>query len=142
MGGEKYTMVLHLCLTGAIQVAVSNLDRTGPDAPPAKCPPVRSNPAMLPFTGTPGNDFLRETPVNDVLSGPAEIIREGVDGLLVPVGDEVGLAEAMIRVIEDDGLSERLVGAAAERIKEFRIERIMNEYEALFADVIRRSSDE
>jgi glycosyltransferase involved in cell wall biosynthesis len=41
-------------------------------------------------------------------SGPKEIIRDNDNGLLVPTADPEGLAHAMIRVLEEPGLSERL----------------------------------
>ena len=49
--------------------------------------------------------------------GPAQLIEDGVNGLLVPVRDEEALASAMRRLIEDPALAERL-GAAAQRVQE------------------------
>jgi len=43
------------------------------------------------------------------VGGMAEIVRDGVDGLHAPVGDPAGLAQAMRRAIETEGLWERLV---------------------------------
>lgn len=45
------------------------------------------------------------------LGGPAEVVREGVTGLLVPPGDAAALAGALVRLLTDRGLAERL-GAA------------------------------
>ncbi len=39
--------------------------------------------------------------------GPGEIIDDGVNGFLVPVGDEDALADRMLRLIEDKELSQR-----------------------------------
>lgn len=38
----------------------------------------------------------------DCKVGPSEIIRDGVDGLLVPVGDETAFSDAMLRLAEDE----------------------------------------
>ena len=44
-------------------------------------------------------------------AGPAEVIRDGVTGLLVPLEDEGALAEAIGRVIGDTAYGARLAGA-------------------------------
>lgn len=49
------------------------------------------------------------------LPGCREIARPGVNALLVPVGDAAALADAIQRLVEDDGLRQRL-GAASRRI--------------------------
>lgn len=77
----------------------------------------------------------------DCSSSPGEIIENGVTGLLVPVGDDRALADAILSLLEDDGLRERLTTAAARRVKEFRCEKIISDYESLLADTIRRYSD-
>lgn len=77
----------------------------------------------------------------DCRSSPGEIIENGVTGLLVPVGDDRALADAILSLLEDDGLRERLTTAAARRVKEFRCEKIISDYESLLADTIRRYSD-
>ena len=48
-------------------------------------------------------------------AGPtAEVIRDGVDGLVVPAGDDVALAQAVVRALDDDEMRARLANAAAE----------------------------
>ena len=42
------------------------------------------------------------------IGGAAETIQDGVNGLLVPVGDETALSQAMCRIVEEEGLAERL----------------------------------
>ena len=69
--------------------------------------------------------------------GVREVVRDGVDGLLVPVGDGAALGAAIVRVLADRGLRERLVAAGRERVKEFSIERTvegtLNEYRMALA---------
>lgn len=51
------------------------------------------------------------------IGGPKELIEDGVNGLLVPVGDEEALCEAMLRLARDGELRERLSKEAI-RIRE------------------------
>ena len=51
--------------------------------------------------------------------GPAEIITDGVDGLLVPCGDEAAMAGALRRLREDAGLRRRLATAGRETAERF-----------------------
>ena len=55
--------------------------------------------------------------------GVREVVRDGVDGLLVPVGDGAALGAAIARVLADRSLRDRLVAAGRERVREFSIER-------------------
>lgn len=49
--------------------------------------------------------------------GPATMIRDGENGLLVPIMDENAMAEAICKLIEDKELAERL-GKNAAKIAE------------------------
>jgi phosphatidylinositol alpha-mannosyltransferase len=52
-------------------------------------------------------------------NGSSTLGRNGETGLVVRAGDEVALADALERLLEDDGLAERLGVAAQQRAREF-----------------------
>ncbi len=64
--------------------------------------------------------------VSTAAGGVVEIVRDGVDGLLVPVGDGPALGAAILRVLDDPGLRAALVAAAHERVRHFSIERTVD----------------
>lgn len=53
----------------------------------------------------------------DCPNGPAELIEDGVNGLLVPVGDEKAMAKAILKMIEDEEFAKKC-GENAKKIKE------------------------
>ncbi|GHA61820.1 hypothetical protein GCM10010372_72020 [Streptomyces tauricus] len=67
--------------------------------------------------------------------GPAEIITEGVDGRLVPVGDSRALAEAMLDLITDEPLRRAMGAAALAGSHRYDAEPIVARYEALFTEL-------
>ena len=71
--------------------------------------------------------------------GPSEVVREGETGLLVPPGDSAALADAMIRVLSDRALTERL-GAAAYEIarREFTESASIDRLLALYETTVER----
>lgn len=70
-------------------------------------------------------------------AGPGEIIRDGIDGLLVPEGDIVALANALRSVMSDIALRERL-GKDASKIRErLAPERVLPSW----IDVIRTTTE-
>ncbi|MFF5218922.1 stealth conserved region 3 domain-containing protein [Micromonospora sp. NPDC000442] len=72
----------------------------------------------------------------DIQTGPAEIITHGVDGLLVPSGDEDQLAQALIRLIADDELRRSCGANALVAAERYRIAPIMQRWEDLFTELI------
>jgi len=64
--------------------------------------------------------FAAATPVlaSDI-PGYRDVVRDGVDGLLVPPGDALALAEALRSVALDERLRERMAAAASERAERF-----------------------
>ncbi|MFI7383319.1 glycosyltransferase family 4 protein [Streptomyces sp. NPDC049813] len=77
------------------------------------------------------------TPVisTDAPLGPAEIITDGVDGRLVPVGDARALAEAMTELIEDAPARRRMAAAALASARRYDAEPIVARYDALFLEL-------
>jgi glycosyltransferase involved in cell wall biosynthesis len=69
--------------------------------------------------------------------GVAEVVRDNVNGLLVAPGDTVALGNAVRRYFGDDGLRERLRGAAAASVAEYAPERVFAELEATLQRVAR-----
>ena len=67
--------------------------------------------------------------------GPRNIIRDGVDGLLVAQDDPAALAEGLDRMLGDAALRERLASRAGEVLTRFSPERIRGMWEALFEEL-------
>jgi glycosyltransferase involved in cell wall biosynthesis len=69
--------------------------------------------------------------------GVAEVVRDGVNGLLVAPGDTAALAEAVRRYFADAELRERLRGAAASSVSDYAPERVLGELESTLRRVAR-----
>lgn len=61
--------------------------------------------------------------------GPGVLIRDEVDGLLVPPGDVEALAAALDRLLGDEALRDRLGGAARASVARFAPERVVARWE-------------
>jgi glycosyltransferase involved in cell wall biosynthesis len=70
----------------------------------------------------------------DCPTGPRDIIREGVDGYVVPDGDGEALAEALGRLMGDAGLRKRFGAAAVEGAARYDIATIAGRWEELLAE--------
>lgn len=71
----------------------------------------------------------------DCVAGPSDIIRDGVDGLLVPHLDVPALAEAMSKVMEDDSLRASLASRTPEVLERFSLEKTMKLWDDLFIEI-------
>ncbi|MEV3991201.1 glycosyltransferase family 4 protein [Streptomyces sp. NPDC049837] len=67
--------------------------------------------------------------------GPREIIKDGEDGLLVPVGDVDAIAAALLRLIDDPELRRRMGAAALVNGRRFDPGPVAKQYEELFAEL-------
>ncbi|MFI1616481.1 glycosyltransferase family 4 protein [Streptomyces lydicus] len=74
----------------------------------------------------------------DCPHGPGEIITDGVDGALVPVGDPGALAGGLLTLINDDAARTRMGAAALASSARFDPGRIAGRYEALFGELLAR----
>lgn len=67
-------------------------------------------------------------------SGPDEIITHEIDGLLVPVNDEIALANSILRVLQDTDFSDKIRCNAFQRSKDFDTSIIIKQYERIFLE--------
>jgi glycosyltransferase involved in cell wall biosynthesis len=71
----------------------------------------------------------------DCPSGPADIIRDRIDGILVPPQDVAALADALDCLMRSDAERRRLASRAPEVTERFGIGRVMNAWNELIASV-------
>jgi GalNAc-alpha-(1->4)-GalNAc-alpha-(1->3)-diNAcBac-PP-undecaprenol alpha-1,4-N-acetyl-D-galactosaminyltransferase len=69
-------------------------------------------------------------------AGPPEIVRHGVDGLLVPAEDVAALAAAMDQLMSNDQERMRLAARAPEVAVRFGLARVLSMWDQLFADLL------
>lgn len=72
----------------------------------------------------------------DCPSGPAEIITDGRDGILVPAADSQAMAHAIVSVLKDPQLRDSLRGNGFERAIDFEAKKIVRQYEQLFLNLL------
>ena len=75
----------------------------------------------------------------DCPTGPREMIRAGVDGLLVPPDDAPALAEALLGLIANAALREKLAAAAHLGARRFGSETVMPQWDGLVRQVMAES---
>ena len=68
--------------------------------------------------------------------GPMDIISDGVDGFLVPLGDEDMLAERICYLIENDTFRKTMGASAKKNVRRFSMNRIIDEWTALFNSLL------
>lgn len=72
----------------------------------------------------------------DCPSGPADIVRSGVDGLLVPPDEVPALSAALARLMEDEPLRRGMAARAPEVLERYGLEKTLDLWEALFVRVL------
>jgi phosphatidylinositol alpha-mannosyltransferase len=70
--------------------------------------------------------------VASAIPGFDEVVRDGVDGVLVPPGDVGALTRTLARVLDDPPLAERLGRAGRERARAFSWEAVLPRLEAAY----------
>ena len=71
--------------------------------------------------------------------GPRDIIHDGEDGILCKNGDVKSLAAGICRLIEDEPLRKEMGRKAAQSIQRFTIDRIMQQWDLLFREIVRKN---
>ena len=73
--------------------------------------------------------------VASAIPGYDEVVRDGVDGLLVPPSDPRALAEAVERVLTDQGLARGLAESGRERSKRYAWDRVTADLEPIYEEL-------
>jgi glycosyltransferase involved in cell wall biosynthesis len=74
--------------------------------------------------------------VTNCSAGVRDIVRDGVDGMLVPVGDVEALAQALARLMGDATERQRLASRAPDVLERFGLESVMQQWETLIHEVV------
>jgi glycosyltransferase involved in cell wall biosynthesis len=72
----------------------------------------------------------------DCRSGPRDILRHEADGLLVPAEDVPALSQAIVSLVEDNPLRERLAKNAVAVRERFAAAAILAEWEQLIDEIL------
>jgi L-malate glycosyltransferase len=73
------------------------------------------------------------------VGGTPQLLEDGVHGLLVPPGDPVALAEALLKLLDEPALAARLAAAARQRVQErFDARHRARRYESLYEQLLKQ----
>ena len=70
--------------------------------------------------------------------GPSDIIDEGKDGLLLPVGDVVSMQKAIISLLKDGHRREKIAKTGKIKAQKFETATVKKKYQAVFEQLDRR----
>ena len=73
----------------------------------------------------------------DCKCGPADVVKDGITGYLVPEGDIEALAQRLEAVMRDDELRKQMGTAAREASERSSVERVMARWVELFETVVK-----
>ena len=68
--------------------------------------------------------------------GPQEIITDGKNGFLVPVGDEQAMADRICQLIEDENLRVSMGALAKAKAQDYQIETIIKRWMGIFREIL------
>ena len=71
------------------------------------------------------------------VGGIPEVVKDGVNGILVPPKSAEHIAKALERLLSDSGLRRKLGEAAAESVKDYTWSKIAEKYERIYSIVVR-----
>jgi glycosyltransferase involved in cell wall biosynthesis len=74
----------------------------------------------------------------DCDTGPRDLIRHDVDGLLVPPGDVAALAQSLGRLMNDDALRAQMAARALEVRERYSMQRVLSLWDELFTAVLQQ----
>jgi glycosyltransferase involved in cell wall biosynthesis len=72
--------------------------------------------------------------VSTAVGGVPEIVRDGINGLLVPVGSVDAVAEAIVRVVNEVGLRERLAAGSRKSVEHLSVQRVYGRLETVLSE--------
>ncbi|MFZ0293864.1 MAG: glycosyltransferase [Candidatus Sulfotelmatobacter sp.] len=74
------------------------------------------------------------------VGGNTELINDGVTGLLVPPEDSSALSSALLKLLHDPGLAQRIAQGGHEfAVRNFSFERLVDEVDELYSELLLRS---
>jgi glycosyltransferase involved in cell wall biosynthesis len=67
------------------------------------------------------------------VGGVADVVRDGIDGFLVPAGDTTAMAAKLVEIAADPALAGRMASEGRKRVLErYAVERLVNDIDALY----------
>jgi glycosyltransferase involved in cell wall biosynthesis len=94
----------------------------------------------LPLTAVEAMAAARPVVLTDV-GGNRDLVEHGVQGLIVPPGDERALAEALLTLLKDKSRRHAMGRAARSRVQyDFNIDVVADKHEKLYESIVRRRS--